>query len=305
MTKPAPVDGTGCGRQVCRVRTTRADSAPPPQPQYGSLTEWVEDYFVQAFGWQVGKSVRWCASWWDHPEAIIRLSVLWQLWEVAVAADTEAAGMGEGSAAPDPTTRDPAAMGSWLRDWLDRLMPVLTREHGTFARCSTGIHVNGGREPSHPVGCAAAARATRGGSAMKGSVAAAAVAAVGAVGLMPTTVMGGAAAAGVPGLSGLKAGAVPAQYQVWVLKAGQTCPEIPPAVVAAQIETESGWNRAAVSPVGAQGLSQFMPARGPRMAATTTGTARHHRSIPATRSWPRPGTTAPWSRPCAGRSPAT
>jgi hypothetical protein len=104
---------------------------PPPGPQYTCLSEWVEDYFAPTFTWQVSKSVRWCASWWDHPEAIIRLSVLWQLWEAAAAS----------------ADQDPSAMGSWLRDWLDRLMPALTAEHGTFARCQVGVHVNGGENP--------------------------------------------------------------------------------------------------------------------------------------------------------------
>lgn len=52
---------------------------------------------------------------------------------------------------------------------------------------------------------------------------------------------------------------VPAPYRQWVLRAGSLCPAFPPAVIAAQIEAESGWNPTAVSPVGAQGLSQFMP----------------------------------------------
>ncbi len=52
---------------------------------------------------------------------------------------------------------------------------------------------------------------------------------------------------------------VPAEYVPWVLKSGAQCPEIGPAVIAAQIEAESGWNPKAVSPVGAEGLSQFMP----------------------------------------------
>lgn len=58
---------------------------------------------------------------------------------------------------------------------------------------------------------------------------------------------------------GLNDGTVPAQYVPWVLKAGAECDAIKPAVIAAQIEAESGWNPNAKSPVGAEGLSQFMP----------------------------------------------
>lgn len=37
------------------------------------------------------------------------------------------------------------------------------------------------------------------------------------------------------------------------------CPAFPPSVLAAQIEAESQWNPKAKSPVGAQGIAQFMP----------------------------------------------
>ncbi|MEU7222339.1 bifunctional lytic transglycosylase/C40 family peptidase [Streptomyces chrestomyceticus] len=53
--------------------------------------------------------------------------------------------------------------------------------------------------------------------------------------------------------------AVPARYRAWITKAGSICSQIPPAIIAAQIEAESGWNPNARSPVGALGLSQFMP----------------------------------------------
>ena len=59
--------------------------------------------------------------------------------------------------------------------------------------------------------------------------------------------------------AGLTPGMVPAAWESAVMAAGSTCREIPPAVIAAQIEAESSWNPAAVSPVGAQGLTQFMP----------------------------------------------
>lgn len=66
------------------------------------------------------------------------------------------------------------------------------------------------------------------------------------------------AAAGVGFGTGLS-DKVPAAYRQWVLRAGSLCPAFPPAVIAAQIDAESGWNEKAVSPAGAEGLSQFMP----------------------------------------------
>jgi len=63
------------------------------------------------------------------------------------------------------------------------------------------------------------------------------------------------ASAAQPG-GALKAGAVPAAYLEAVTKAGGMCPAVSGPLIAAQIETESGWNPTAVSPKGAEGLSQ-------------------------------------------------
>jgi hypothetical protein len=57
----------------------------------------------------------------------------------------------------------------------------------------------------------------------------------------------------------LKVGTVPPAYVGFVVAAGKMCPGVSAPLIAAQIEQESGWNPNAVSPVGAQGLSQFMP----------------------------------------------
>jgi len=57
----------------------------------------------------------------------------------------------------------------------------------------------------------------------------------------------------------VRPGAVPAAYHPLILRAARTCPGITAPLLAAQIEAESGWNPDAHSPVGAQGLAQFMP----------------------------------------------
>ncbi|WBB62018.1 bifunctional lytic transglycosylase/C40 family peptidase [Streptomyces sp. WMMC500] len=58
------------------------------------------------------------------------------------------------------------------------------------------------------------------------------------------------------GLNGQK---IPDEYEPWVLQAGELCDAVSPALIAAQIDAESGWDPHAVSPVGATGMSQFMP----------------------------------------------
>ena len=73
---------------------------------------------------------------------------------------------------------------------------------------------------------------------------------------------GGAAADAAPALGApgvLRPGTVPTEFEALVKRAAQTCPGITAPLLAAQLEQESGWNPNAVSPVGAQGLSQFMP----------------------------------------------
>jgi cell wall-associated NlpC family hydrolase len=58
---------------------------------------------------------------------------------------------------------------------------------------------------------------------------------------------------------GLRPGSVPRQYEALVIQAGSMCAPAPPAIIAAQIQQESDWNPDAVSPTGAEGISQFLP----------------------------------------------
>ncbi|MFF4410031.1 NlpC/P60 family protein [Streptomyces sp. NPDC001262] len=66
---------------------------------------------------------------------------------------------------------------------------------------------------------------------------------------------------GTPGSGavGLAEGSVPAQYLPLVQKWGNLCPALNPAVLAAQLYTESNWNPKAVSPADARGIAQFIP----------------------------------------------
>ncbi|MDI3423971.1 C40 family peptidase [Streptomyces luteolus] len=61
------------------------------------------------------------------------------------------------------------------------------------------------------------------------------------------------------GAVGLAKGAVPAAYQSLVQKWGNLCPAINPALLAAQLYQESGWNPKAQSHAAAQGIAQFIP----------------------------------------------
>ena len=71
------------------------------------------------------------------------------------------------------------------------------------------------------------------------------------------------AASHLPGGGGksvaLAKNSVPAQYSSLVQKWGNLCDAINPALLAAQLYQESGWNPRAQSPAEAQGIAQFIP----------------------------------------------
>ncbi len=58
---------------------------------------------------------------------------------------------------------------------------------------------------------------------------------------------------------GLAKGAVPAAYKSLVQRWGNLCPALTPALLAAQLYQESGWNPTVVSPADARGIAQFIP----------------------------------------------
>lgn len=53
---------------------------------------------------------------------------------------------------------------------------------------------------------------------------------------------------------------VPEEYRAVIREAAARCDAVPVEVLAAQIAAESGWDPEAVSPAGARGIAQFMPA---------------------------------------------
>jgi len=53
---------------------------------------------------------------------------------------------------------------------------------------------------------------------------------------------------------------VPQKYADGITAAAASCPGVSAPVLGAQLQVESGWNLRALSPAGAQGLAQFLPA---------------------------------------------
>jgi hypothetical protein len=85
---------------------------------YLTLEAWVTGYFTPMFLHRVHANprLRWCHRWWDHAEAIARLTVLWRTWEAA--------------------RWEPAGKPAWWLD-LDHHLTILLGPDGPLRRCRT------------------------------------------------------------------------------------------------------------------------------------------------------------------------
>ena len=98
-----------------------ADSAEAPEPVYTAVEDWVIDYFLPMFRRTLGGEYRWCGQWWQHGEAISRLTSLWHAWEVL-------------------RLQPGTGIASWYRDHLDHQLPILMGARGPFYQCSESTH---------------------------------------------------------------------------------------------------------------------------------------------------------------------
>ena len=82
------------------------------------------------------------------------------------------------------------------------------------------------------------------------------------VALVGSVLVGGWLALGTAQEKGLLGGpiVVPEELRPVIRKAAKRCDAVPVEILAAQIAAESGWDPQAVSPAGARGIAQFMPA---------------------------------------------
>ena len=98
-----------------------AEKAPEFELRHPTLEDWVTEFFAPTFCRSISPSVRWCAQWWDHAEAISRLEALWRSWEVLRLQRWEGAAV-------------------WYRDFLDSQLAVLLAPTGPFAQCTPDRH---------------------------------------------------------------------------------------------------------------------------------------------------------------------
>jgi hypothetical protein len=102
--------------------------------RYQELADWVDEVFARL---AAAHRAKWCTNWAAHPEAHIRLEVLWHTWEAAMAA------------APD-TEPQWAAVDEWLRVRLDHHVDKLLDVDGPFAGCIPARGTDPGRCSAPP-----------------------------------------------------------------------------------------------------------------------------------------------------------
>jgi hypothetical protein len=131
MTRPAQrtVEEELLERRVAAIEDhLAAGDSPadrPLQTLYADAEEWVKDWLLVNVERPFGRSNSgwyWCAQWWRHNEAVLRLTALWFAWESA---------------------RIEQGMEGWLR-LLDQHLPVLCGHVGPFRSCSPGDKANAG-----------------------------------------------------------------------------------------------------------------------------------------------------------------
>lgn len=104
------------------AQTAAAEPA-AAQNHFASVYEFVDDLVAQVYArpTRAQSAFRWCSTWWNHPEAVARLTACWKAFEVL--------------------RQDPGTGASlWWRDHLDPCMAALTTPDGPFAGCSEAIH---------------------------------------------------------------------------------------------------------------------------------------------------------------------
>ena len=92
-----------------------------PDPVFSRLQDFVDEYLLVIYRRTVSGHRTWCAQWWRHPEAWVRLEALWRSWEYLRL---------------DPGT----GMSVWIRDHADQHMAVLMSPDGPFFGCKPDQH---------------------------------------------------------------------------------------------------------------------------------------------------------------------
>lgn len=96
---------------------------PTEQLQFDNLEDFCTEFFFELYARDTtySNAIKWCPSWWSHPEAQIRLEAIWRAWE--------------------HLRRDGATgMSTFLRDHADHHMSKLFDPEGPFKYCDAEGH---------------------------------------------------------------------------------------------------------------------------------------------------------------------
>ena len=113
----AAVDQVEAAARQLEELTAHAAAGGPGPVDLAVLAEWVRVHIAEVYIRPVGGQQRWCAAWWQHPEAVIRLEACRRAWTRLVTPD------------------DPTGMSVWLRDHLDPALAALLAPTGPFRLC--------------------------------------------------------------------------------------------------------------------------------------------------------------------------
>lgn len=111
----------------------KQQQAEPRPPKHKTLQEFVTTLLAWYRRDAGGRGMRWCAQWWQHPEAAVRFEALWRAFEAV--------------RDPEPDQGDDTWLSTWIRDHVDRHMPVLLDPQGPFGSCTPTEH----RDPLPPL----------------------------------------------------------------------------------------------------------------------------------------------------------
>ncbi|MFG2006165.1 DUF4913 domain-containing protein [Spirillospora sp. NPDC048911] len=114
------VIGTSASRD--EVQDAPEEAPDEPQPCFPSVEAWVTGHFVLMYRRTLGGEFRWCSQWWQHAEAISRLTALWYAWEAM-------------------RLQGATGIGLWHRDHLDHQLPILLGARGPFYQCTEHQHL--------------------------------------------------------------------------------------------------------------------------------------------------------------------
>lgn len=109
--------------QLADLHATGTDpKAGLPGWRYRDVYEWVEQWFSIHYARRMSNGVGWCARWWEHPEALLRLTAMWRSWE-------------------HYRLEQDKGIAVWLTTIADPLARELFQPDGPFTYCRQGTHV--------------------------------------------------------------------------------------------------------------------------------------------------------------------